>query len=147
MQNIADTKEAIHSLAKHKKIADTETTPSSNPADSGGLLTSVVVGGAKDAATSPPDDEKWVDIAEEISAHKVPGYYYQKRRRTQFGKTLRNKSHKHHKRKDLPDIYRLDFLTCSSVIPSANDSVRVLVSCRSVLTRPTGHTLSNSMRR
>lgn len=135
--NVPDTQEAIHSLARGR-VAESETTPTSEAGGGGGLLTDVVESAAKEGPFTP-EEEKWVDIegpTPRSPAHTVPGptpspRQYKHRRRTQFGKTLRKKIyHKSHKRKDVPDIYRLELLHCSDVITATNDPVRVLVPCR-----------------
>lgn len=125
--NVPDTEEAIHNLAKHK-MANSETTPTTKSPDGGGLLTNVVAGGKETPGT--PEEEKWVNVGDPGSTPSAPSYYEKRRRRTQFGRTLRNKIHKQHKKKDVPDIYHLEFLYCSEVIAAANDSVRVLVAFR-----------------
>lgn len=119
-QNVPDTREAIRSLVKQKSLS-TEATPTSQSTDrtSGGLLNTSTDG---TAGAETPEEEKWVDI----QGSPTPSHY-QKRRKTQFGKTLRNKSHKHYRRKGVPDIYRLQFLTCGQMI---SDSVRVLLPFR-----------------
>ena len=133
--NVPDTEEAIRNLVKHKKMADSETTPTAKSPDGGGLLTNVSVEGKEAGAT--PEEEKWVNISDPnstpspaLSPDSAIPSHYDKRRRNQFGRTLRNKVHKHYKRQDCPDIYHLEFVLCSDIITSDNDSVRVLVAFR-----------------
>lgn len=135
--NVPDTEEAICNLVKHKKMADSETTPTAKSPDGGGLLTNVSVEGDEETAAA----EEWVNIS---STNPTPSptpsptlrpnaalpSHYDIRRRTQFGRTLRNKVQRQYKRQDCPDIYHLEFLYCSDVITAENDSVRVLVAFR-----------------
>ena len=133
--NVADAQEAIRSLATQKRQAldrETSTSPPPNSGDGRGLLSSVVVvSGAAPAHT--PDQEKWVEInMKDHASSSSPAPDRYKKRRTQFGKTLRNKNYHKQKRRDLPDVYHLKFLHCSDVITADNDSVRVILPFRSV---------------
>ena len=144
--NVSDTGEAIRVLVKRKEAIEAEMTASSRSQDSGGILTTLT--DTQESATPPaptPDEEKWVHVENgegvspttSVTSATSPGAQlpgaYRKRRRTQFGKTLRNKGLKQHKRKgSVEDVYQLRFLSCSNVVTAANDSVRVLIPVRSV---------------
>ena len=122
-QNVSNPSDIIRKLAKQKAVA-TEATPSSKNTDGGGLLST-----SRKAAAETPDEEKWVDVGGLGSESSTPTHY-QKRRKTQFGKTLRNRSHKNHQVQGLPDVYSLQFLTAGRMITAATDSVRVLLPFR-----------------
>ncbi len=132
--NVPDVEESIRVLAKHKSASDAEITASTRSVDAGGLLTPTAdTDQSAPPSATTPDNEKWVHLEGEGSSHSpAPSgrTYYQKRRRTQFGKTLRNKTQKQKQSQD--DIYALSFLSCSDVVTAANESVRVLIPLRSV---------------
>ena len=118
--NVPNLGEAIEKLTRQKASA-TEATPTS---DGGGLLSTDQKGTAE-----TPEGDKWVEVSEEshTPVSTSPSSRYARRRKTQFGKTLRNRSHKGHQRVGVPDVYRLKYCVCGDMISGASDSVRVLL--------------------
>ena len=126
-QNVEDRKEAVSILLNRKRASERETTPTPAGND-GGLLTSVVLD-QKEPENLALDEERSdrVDVNRKYTPSSDKEARF--RRKTQFGKTLRNKSLKN-RTKDQPDIYRLQLECNSPVITAPNEPVRVLLPLR-----------------
>ena len=123
--NVPNMEEAIHNLISSRTATtESKTTPSSSD---GGLL--VTVSTERKESTEIPEEEQWVEVEDKKSS--LPSHY-EKRRKTAFGKTLRNKSKQLNRCQDLPDVYQLKMEFCSDIITAPNDSVRVLLPLQSV---------------
>lgn len=124
---MANIKDALHILVSRKKVATAgEATPTS---DGGGLLTGSSVETVERSTAEAPD-EGWVEIKRENSV-VVAANPYHKRRKTQFGKTIRNNRNRlQQKSRDLPDLYTLHYEGGDRLIEAPNNSVRLLLSLR-----------------
>ena len=124
LPNVENTEEMILKLLKRIKASKEETTPTTEHSN-GGLLSQEV--------ENKKSDERQAALDNGTSDSPIPSHY-QRRRKTQFGKTLRNKTVKDRPRELLPDVYRLEYEHCSHVVTASNESVRVMLSVRYVVT-------------
>lgn len=127
---VLNMSEAIQALVSRRKDTKEGDTPSLESMDGGLLCSTVVVRSKEEGEPKALQEEGWVNLEVRGPVSVDVPEKYKRRRKTQFGKTLRNKSYKRSKSKELPDIYNLKLETCSDTITAPNESVRVLLPLR-----------------
>ena len=130
---VINIKEATQALVRRRKCTKGEDIQNLDSLD-GGLLSSTAYGRKDDGDTGMESPQGgWVVLEgkEKSESDKdTQGEEFMRRRKTQFGRTLRNKSYKRRKSMDLPDIYSLKLQSCSDPLAALNESVRVLLPVR-----------------
>ena len=131
--NVQDPQTKIQHLAKQIQLSQ-QPTQQRRAYKTGGLLSKAVAEGLASAESPEPVDESDGGEGGEGEARaRTPGSrYYDNRRRTKFGKTLRRdvRGETSSDKRREPAIFRLVFEASNQVIPSKNDPVRVLVPLR-----------------
>ena len=128
--NVQDPQTKIQQLAKQMQQSQ-QPTQQRRAYKTGGLLSKVVAEELASTDTPKPVDE--IDGSEGGEGEAGPeSRYYDNRRKTKFGKTLRRdiRGETSSDKRREPAIFRLVFEASNQVIPSKNDPVRVLIPLR-----------------
>ena len=131
--NVEDPHTKIQHLAEQIQQSQ-QPTQQRRAYKTGGLLSKVVADGLANEESPEPVDE--IDGGEagdgEVRVRAPRSRYYDNRRKTTFGKTLRRdvRGETSSDKRREPAIFQLVFEASNQVIPSKNDPVRVLVPLR-----------------
>ena len=128
--NVQDPQTKIQQLAKQMQQSQ-QPTQQRRAYKTGGLLSKVVA--EELASADPPKPVDEIDGSEGGEGEARPGStYYDNRRKTTFGKTLRRdiRGETSSDKRREPAIFQLVFEASNQVIPSKNDPVRVLIPLR-----------------
>ena len=127
--NVEDPLAKIQQLAKQSQESQ-EPSQQRKSYKSGGLLSKVVAEELTSLEPAEPIIETEAAASEDDAKFKARGgKYYERRRKTKFGRTLRHEfrgESSSEKRRE-PSIFQLVFEASNQVVPSKNESVRVLL--------------------